>query len=241
MPLFGKKSPPEILEPARPEEGKDVPIKHEELVLARGTHGSAAEQFRRLRNSIQALNPDGAARSVLVTSAVDGEGKTVATLNLAMALAEIPQTRVLVVDADFRAPSIERYLGLPRRQGFSELLRGTLPLDQAIRATSFPRLDLVGAGARPENPAEILHVDRIKAVFSAFKRRYDYVFVDSSATLAVSHATVLGPLVDGVLFVVRLGGTPKQLVEEAYRMIENLGGNMLGTCLTGTDPKEAPV
>ena len=234
MTLFRSKPFPGKLDPAPPDEGREIPVTREELVVIRDPYSQIAEQFRRLRNSLQALNPDGAARSILMTSSLDGEGKTVATLNLGLAIAELPQMRVLVVDADYDDPAVERYLGLPRRQGLSELLTGRLPMDQAIRRTSAERLDIVAPGERPNNPAEILNVDRIRAVLNAMKRRYDYVLIDVPPVLTMNHPSVLGSIADGVLLVVRLGKTPKPLVEEAFTMLENLGGNVLGTCVTGS-------
>ncbi|MFT5289659.1 MAG: capsular exopolysaccharide synthesis family protein [Planctomycetota bacterium] len=235
MSLFGTRTNVDELEPAPPGEGREVPIRSEELVMVQDPHSTVAEQFRRLRNSIQALNPDGAARSVLLTSAVEGEGKSVASLNLGLAMAELPHLRVLVVDGDFRNPSVERYVGLPRRLGFSDLLSGRLTMDQAIRSTSVERFDVMGAGRRPDNPAEVLNVDRVRAVLNALKRRYDFVLIDSPSVLAVNHPSVFGAIVDGIVLVLRLGKTPKQLVEEAYSMLESMGGNVLGTCVTGVD------
>ena len=197
--------PESTLAPAVPGEAREIPITREELVVQTDPHSRIAEQFRRLRNSIRALNPDGAARSVLLTSASDSEGKTVATLNLALALAELPQLKVLVIDGDVRGPGIELYLDLPPRQGFVELLRGQLPLDQAIRQTSVPNLDIVSAGAKPDFPARILDVDRIRAVLNSFKRRYDFVLVDAPSVLSMNHPAVLGSIADGILLVVGLG------------------------------------
>jgi capsular exopolysaccharide synthesis family protein len=228
-----RKAKPEELEPAAPDEGRAIPVKAEELVIVSDPFGAQAEQVRRLRNTVQALNPDGAARTILLTSAVRGEGKTVATLNLAGALAELPRLRVLVVDADVRNPGVEQYLGLPRRQGLSELLMGKLPLEQAVRPTSIERFDVVGAGSLPRNPAEILNLDRIRAVLSELKRRYDYVLIDTPPALAVNDAGMFGSVADGILLVVRLGSTAREQVQEAYNLLENLGGNVLGTFLTG--------
>ncbi len=230
MAFFSSSTPPEELKPAPPGEGRDTPVRREELVVNAAPQSPLAEQFRRMRNSVQALNPDGAARTVLFTSAIDGEGKTVAALNLGLALAELPQVRVLIVDADTMNPSVENYLELPRRLGFQELLNGSLTMEEAIRQTSIERFDVMGAGGMPRDRA--LNVDRVRAVLHALKRRYDYVIVDSPAVLSTNHPSVLGSLVDGILLVVRLGTTPKELVEEAYQMLENLGGNVLGTCAT---------
>ena len=238
MGLFRNKSSSQPLQPAVPGEALQIPIPSEQLVIAKRPHSQVAEQFRRLRNAVQALNPDGAARSVLMTSAVEGEGKTVATLNLAMALAELPHLRVLVLDADFTNPSVEELLGLPHRQGITEVLRGRLPLDQAVRQTAVDRLDMIGPGEALPNPAEILNLDRIRAVLNSLKRGYDYILIDAPAVLAMNHPSVMGAIADGILLVVRMGKTSKHLVEEAYNMLENLGGNVLGTCLTGTQEPE---
>ena len=236
MSLFGSQSSSEKLQPAPPGEGRDLAIQAHELVLIHQPHSRTSEQFRNLRNSLLALNPDGASRTVLLTSSIRGEGKTVAALNLALALVEMPQLRVLVIDGDIPNPSVERYLGLPRRQGLHELLAGEISIDQAIRPTSVKRLDILGSGTRQPNP--VVNVDRIHAVLNSLKRRYDYVLLDGPAVLQANVPSVLGSIADGILLVVRVGYTPKQLVEEAYAMLENLGGNVLGTCVTDAGGEE---
>jgi capsular exopolysaccharide synthesis family protein len=233
MALFGNHGTQEKLEPAPPGEGRDIPLEREELVVARDPHSQAAEQFRRLRNSLQALNPDGASRSILLTSAVSGEGKTVAALNLALALVELPSLRVVVIDADRLKPSVENYLGLPLRAGVVELLEGEITVDQAIRQTAIERLDVIGAGAATRSP--VIQLERLQALLNALKRRYDYVLIDGPSVLSANHPSLLGSIADGILLVVRLGSTPKFLVEEAFQMLENLGGNVLGTCATAVE------
>jgi capsular exopolysaccharide synthesis family protein len=231
MALFSSSS--ETLEPAKPGEGREIPIEREELVVIRQPSSSTAEQFRRMRNSLQALNPDGAARSILLTSAVGGEGKTVAALNLALALVELPGLRVVVIDGDRQNPAVEGYLGWSRRAGMAELLEGRITLDQAIRQTSVERLDVIGSGATTRVP--VIDLERIQATLNALKRRYDYVLIDGPAVLSAHHPSLLGSIADGILLVVRIGSTPKALVEEAFQMLEGLGGNVLGTCATAVD------
>src|SRR6188508_899078 len=85
--------------PADPEEAKKVPVRAEQIAMIVDPRGPIAEQFRSLRNSITALNPEGAPRSIVMTSALRGEGKSVACINLGLAMAEVPGTRVLLVDA----------------------------------------------------------------------------------------------------------------------------------------------
>jgi len=195
--------------------------------------GQIAEQFRTLRNSVTALNPEGASRTIVVTSSVRGEGKTIATLNLAVGLAEMPGSEVMVLDADMHHPSLESYLDLPRRQGLADLLAGRLDLDQAVRQTSISRLSIIGAGTLPRNPSELLASDRMQVVLNAVKQRYRYVLIDTPEAMTISDASLLGAIADGIILVVRLGSTPRSYVERTFGLLESLGGNVLGTCLTG--------
>jgi capsular exopolysaccharide synthesis family protein len=235
MALFRRRQAATGLLPAPPDEGLELPIEAEELAVLHDPTGQVSEQYRRLRHSIQTLNPEGAPRTLLITSSVRGEGKTIASLNLALALAELPHMRVCVVDSDLRYPSVERYLGLPRRQGLTEVLRGRLPLDQAVRRTSREGVSIIGAGERHPNPSEIIGHDRARTVMHHLKRNFDYVLIDGPPALALSDASLLGAMTDGVLLVVRLGVTPRHMVEESYHLLETLGGNILGTCLTGAE------
>jgi len=236
MPLFPKNAPdPGPLQPADPEEARKIPIASEELAMILDPRSQIAEQFRVLRNSIVTLNPEGAPRTIVVTSALSGEGKTVATLNLALAMTELARTHVLVVDADLHHPSIERYLTLPRRQGLSELLRGECSIDRAIRATSAPGLSIMGAGAPPRNPSELLASERLKTLIASFKQRFSYILFDTPEAMTISDASLLGANADGILLVVRLGSTPRHYVEQTSNLLESMGGNVLGTCLTGAN------
>src|SRR4029453_3000936 len=117
--------------------------------LVHARRSPIAGRFRALRSSIGSLNPEGAPRTLVVTSALRGEGKTVAALNIALALAEMPGIQVLAVDAHRPAPRREESPSLPRRQGLSELLAGRLPLDSSTRPTSAQGLSVIGAGSNP--------------------------------------------------------------------------------------------
>ncbi len=226
----GSKTP---LPQAEPDEARKVPFQREEIAIARDPRGPIAEQFRQMRNALTALNPEGAPRTVVMASALRGEGKSVATINLGLAMSEVPGTRVLLVDADLHRPGLEDYLGLPRRQGLVEVIRGTCPVDRAIRATSVEGVSVLGAGQLPENPSELLGSDRVKMVLGAFKQRFKYILIDTPEAATISDASMLGALADGIVLVVRLGTTPRSVVEETYNRLEALGGNVLGTLLTG--------
>ena len=220
------------LEPAPADEARETPVRREELAVHVTPRSQVAEQFRSLRNAVHAMNPDGASHTLVMTSALSGEGKSVACLNLALALCELPGIQVLVVDADLHEPSMERYLDLPRRQGLTEVLTGTLAIGAAIRKTSVKGLSVMSAGAQPKNSSELIGSERMKTVLNALRQRYSYVLIDTPQALTISDASQLGAIADGVLMVVRLGYTPRHYVEQTVNTIEALGGNILGTCLT---------
>ncbi len=221
------------LQRAEADEDRLVPARREELPMIVAPRSQIAEQFRGLRNSIQALNPDGAPRTVVLTSALRGEGKTVATLNLAVALAELPGIQVLVVDANLHQPAIEEFLGLQRRQGLADVLRGACPLDAALRQTSIGGVSLLGSGSLPDNPSKLLGSDRVRTLIDTLKQRYSYVLIDTPEAMTTSDACLLGAMADGIVLVVRLGSTSRQFVEQTHNTLEALGGNVLGTLLTG--------
>jgi len=225
---------PEGLVPALADEARNVAVQREEIAVLNDPRGRIAEQFRALRNSIQALNPEGASHTLVVASALRGEGKTVACLNLACAMAELPGMEVLVVDANLHHPKLEEYLSLPRRQGLSEVLSGILPMSQAVRATSVPGVSIMGAGRLPANPSELLGSDRMRALLNQLRQRYSYVLLDTPEAVSISDASLLGAIADGILLVVRLGRTPRHFVEQTHNALESLGGNVLGTCLVGS-------
>lgn len=218
-----------------PDESRKVPVTREELVVASAPGSQHAEQFRALRNSLVALNPDHAPRTVVLTSALRGEGKTTATLNLAFALAETPGAKVLVIDANLHAPSVEEYLGVARGQGLSELLGGRLSPDQAIRPTALNGVSFIGPGSTPAKPSELLASERMKTLLRTLKQRFNYVLIDTPETTTTSDAAVLAAMADGVVLVVRIASTPRGYVDQACRTLEAMGANLLGTCLMGAE------
>src|SRR5439155_6867320 len=143
---------------------------------------------RALRNRLLALNPDGEPKTLVVTSAVRDEGKTVTALNLAMAFAELERQEVCLVDADLRRPACERYLNLNPEPGLSDLLLGNTSLDRSVREVGFRKLMLLSAGTRVANPAEILGASRLDELFARLKERFQYVVVDTPPVLSCTDA-----------------------------------------------------
>jgi len=208
------------------------------LVMFHDPSGFRAEQIRSLRNKLMAMNPDGGPKTLVVSSAVRGEGKSVTAINLALAFAELDQ-QVVLVDADLRGPAVNRYLHLSDDVGLADVLSGRARLDQVIRQGEVRRLDILSAGTSVGRPSDYLSSVRIAELYDRLKGRYQYVVVDSPPVLTASDTGLLASESDGVLMVVRLEHSTKSHSKDAVRALTDLGANVMGTFVTevrGADP-----
>lgn len=213
------------------------------LVVFHDPASYRAEQFRGLRNQLIAMNPDGEAKTLVVTSAVKGEGKTVTAINLALAFAELERQTVCLVDADLREPAIESYLNLNPGMGLSDVLQERVPLRAAVRESGIRNLAVLGAGTRLGAPSEVLSTPRIEDLFARLKERFQYVIVDTPPVLPATDASVLASRADGTLMTVRLEYSAKSHTKDAIRNLQDLGANVLGVFVTevrGADPDNDP-
>lgn len=203
------------------------------LVLFHEPAGFRAEQVRSLRNRLVAMNPDGEPKTLVITSAVRGEGKSVSALNLAMAFAELEWNEVVIVDADLRRPCCESYLNLNQGPGFCDVLLGDATIEETLRPAGYRQLQLLGAGSVVANPSEVLGVSRIDAMLQRLKERFQYIVIDTPPVLPSTDAGVLSARADGTLMVVRLEQSIKSHTREAIRIVQDMGGNVLGSFVTG--------
>jgi capsular exopolysaccharide synthesis family protein len=214
------------------------------VVLFHAPSAREAEQFRGLRNSILAMNPDRGHRSVLLTSATNGEGTTLSVVNLGLALGELAGTRVLLIDANFRQPRIDQILSLAKdAPGLSDVLADKLPLSRAIRPTIAKSVDALTAGSAVSNPAELLARGRLKALLDALKPSYSYLLLDTPPASEYTDASLTSKDCDGVIFVIRIDAAPRAVVEQAVTQLRTLGANLLGAFVVGAPPtgKPAPI
>jgi len=210
------------------------------LFLYHEPAGFRAEQVRSVRNKLVALNPDGEPKTLAIASAMRGEGKTSTAINLAMALAELERTEVVLVDADMRRPGIATFLNLEETMGLSDVLQGKTSVERVIHPAGFRNLAVVTAGTRVPNPAEILGASRLEQLLSRLKESYDYVVIDTPPVLACTDASVVAARADGTVFVVRMEKSNKALVRQSLRGLKETGANVLGTFATelrGADPE----
>jgi exopolysaccharide/PEP-CTERM locus tyrosine autokinase len=163
-----------------------------------------------------------------VTSAVGEEGKSITSLNLALALAQDYDHTVLLIDADLRRPSLHRYLGLKPEFGLVQVLKEKADLGDALIKTGLGKLVLLPAGGTVDDPVELFASNRMKELISELKQRYPdrYVIFDTPPSLPFADAQVLGAALDGVIFVVREGQARVKQVKEAIEGLK--GANLLG-------------
>jgi len=201
-------------------------------------HSVLAEAFAGLRTSVLLSAADRPPRTLLVTSAQPGEGKTTVSTNLAISLAQLGQ-RVLLIDGDMRRPSVHLAFGLGRQQGLSGYLSGRVEWMDVVQPTGVPGLDALVCGPVPPNPAELLSGARMPALLQEAARQYHVVIVDSPPVLNVSDSRVLATQVEGVVLVVKAGTTPRELAQRALAGIESVGGHVLGVVLNQLDARTA--
>jgi receptor protein-tyrosine kinase/non-specific protein-tyrosine kinase len=184
------------------------------------------EEFRKLKSALVKLTRgDEFNNSILVTSAVQHEGKSITALNLAISLAQEYDHTVLLIDADFRRPSIHRYLGIDHKKGFSDYLLGEARIDEVIIPTGIGRLSVITGGSEVHNPVELFASHKTEAMLAEMKNRYPdrYLIFDSAPVLPFAEARSLAHLVDGVLLVVKERLASHKNVREAIEALKGCG------------------
>jgi polysaccharide biosynthesis transport protein len=194
-----------------------------------------AESYRALRTSLLLTSVGGPPRVILVTSALPEEGKTTTSINVAIVLAQ-KGTRVLLVDADLRRPSIHKTLSMGPRSGLSNVLTGNTSLEQAIiRSSILPNLFLLPAGTPPPNPAELLASSNMKDVLAQLREQYDHIVIDTPPTLSVTDAVVMSSRADRVILVIRSGQTTKQALRRARDLLLQVNAKLCGVLMNAVD------
>jgi len=194
-----------------------------------------AEQYRELRHAIEQLRRSAELSVIAVSSPVAADGKTTTAINLAGTLAQAPDARILLVDADLRAPSLAASLGLSEQAPglVDAILKPGLTLEAVTQTQRHLNLSIITTGRRPSVPYEVLKSPRVGQLFAETRRRYDYVIVDTPPLVSVPDGRVFGEWVDGFLIVVAAHRTPRKLLEEAFNLMEP--SKILGLVFNGDD------
>lgn len=194
------------------------------------------EAFRGLRTSVLLSTASRPPRSLLITSAQPGEGKTTVCTNLAISWAQLGQ-RVLVIDADLRRPAVHKMFNVPSAPGLVNYLTGLQDWSSVVTASTVKGVDLIPSGPVPPNPSELLSCDRMRTLLREAVGRYTMVLVDSPPLLNVADSRVLAVAVEGVLLIVRGNVTPREVAQRARVHAEGVGANVIGVVLNGVDAR----
>lgn len=190
-----------------------------------------AEAYRTLRTNISYTSVDKPLRTLMVTSSEPGEGKTTTISNLGVVLAQNGQC-VIVADCDLRHPRVHTFLGLPNRQGISNLFtKSSVSLNSHRQGTKVENLTVITTGSLPPNPAELLGSQKMQAILDNMRQSADIILIDTPPILAVTDAAVLAPTLDGVLIVVRPGKTRASALRLTLEQMHRVNANVLGIVL----------
>lgn len=192
------------------------------------------EAYRALRTTLVLARQVGPPQTVLFTSATASEGKTMTTLNEAIAFAHLGM-RVLVIDADLRRPRCHEILDLDNVAGLAAALSGQSTIEEVIQPTSVSNLWFISAGTSPLNSTDLLGSSQMRELLGYVRERFDYILIDSSPVIPVSDAVVIAAMVDGVVMVINGHRTPKQIVKAACARLEYARARILGVLLNQVD------
>lgn len=208
---------------------QDDPI--EQLVARNYPRSPIAEAFRTLRTNIRFARPDMRGGRLLVTSAQPGEGKSLVSSNLAVAIAQEGR-QAIIVDADLRRPTLHRFFGLPNRVGFTSLIMDeSLTVDDALHETDVPGLRVITSGPLPPNPLDMLASQRAQDLLAVLRDKCDMLILDSPPVLSVTDSMLLASHTDAALLVTAARSTRRDLVLKAYETLKRSNIDIIGTVL----------
>lgn len=187
-----------------------------------------AESYRKLRTNLSYLDPDNPPRSLMVTSALAGDGKTVTAANLAASLGQSGR-RTVIVEADLRRPALGRLLGLVTDVGLTTAVAGRVPLLDLVQSCG--DFDVVTAGPIPPNPSELLGSQAFRRCIEELLEHYDNVVIDTPPLIAVTDAAVVAATADTAIVVVKARRTSKQQLRRALLSLQAVDANVAGVVL----------
>ncbi len=199
------------------------------LVTLTDPTSSVTEEYRKLKARIVKITKSrGFLNTIMVTSSIGTEGKTVTAMNLAITLAQEYDHTVLLIDADLRQPDIHRHLNTENQKGLTDYLLNKAELSDILLKTELERLDVLPAGSRVDNPVELIMSDRMKGLLNELKHQYAnrYIIVDTPPLLPFAESHHLASIVDGVILVVREEHVPLSNLKEALQILKDT--NILG-------------
>ncbi|MBI5309140.1 MAG: CpsD/CapB family tyrosine-protein kinase, partial [Planctomycetes bacterium] len=212
-----------------------------------------AESYRTLRTAVKFLCLEKRIKTILISSSSAGEGKSTASINLAITLAQ-SGCKTLLVEADLRKPVISGIFGIDREPGLcdailgncdwketvrtvADLMMGAMNMEEIMITPGFDNLNIITSGEIPPNPSEIINSQRMTDFIAQAKAVYDVVIIDTAPILPVTDAAILGSKVDGMIILYRVGKIARGALKRAKIQMEQVKANILGVILNGLKPE----
>ncbi|MFE6075303.1 CpsD/CapB family tyrosine-protein kinase [Paenibacillus sp. NPDC057886] len=200
------------------------------LVTMANPKSTSSEAYRKLRTNIQFSSIDSQIQTIMIASALSGEGKTTTIGNLAVTYAQEGK-KVLLMDTDLRKPAVHRMFNVPNHVGLTSVLSSQYKVTEVLRETGVEGLHVLSSGPIPPNPSEMIGSRKMTALLQDLKEEYDVILFDTPPVLAVTDALIISSLCDGVILVVSAGKAKKDLVKKAKAHLEHVNARILGAVL----------
>jgi capsular exopolysaccharide synthesis family protein len=213
--------------------------KKEQLILIQPDDGRHAfvEGYRNLRSSLLFMaDPGHRPRTLLLTSSIPNEGKSMTSANLAITMAQSGVT-VLLVDADLRKGVLHDRFGLQANLGFTEVLAQELKWEEAVQTTSYAKLSILPRGGVTQRSSELFLSEVTKKFLKEASAKYDYVIIDTAPVMAADDVTTLAPLMDGVLFVIRAEFTSARVARASLDLLYQRQVHVMGLVFNAVRPE----
>ncbi len=196
---------------------------------------SFSEGIKTLRTNLMFMAPDETPEVLLLTSPGPGEGKTLTSINMSIALEQSGE-RTVLIDSDMRRPRVHKALGVDNDVGLTQVITDGADLDEAIKPAPFDEgPDIIPCGPVPSNPSELLHTEAFRETVEQLRERYDRVVFDSPPLAAVSDALILSHSADAVLLILRFAQTRQELLGRSIEQLDAIGAPLFGTVLNDID------
>ncbi len=206
------------------------------IVAQTDRHSHIAEQYRMLQTHLYALNKDKKMRSIVITSSVTKEGKTLTCCNLAITLAADTEKKVVLVDCDLRKPEIHSMLNIKQSPGVTDMIEGRNETIGLVKSGIADNLFILPAGTTASNPSELLRRPEMRTLLDSLKELYDFVIIDTPPIIPVSDSRMMGALCDAVIVVVKADTTSITSIKEASWLLETAYTKPIACILTNHQP-----
>lgn len=205
------------------------------FIVEKDPKSPVAESYRTLRTNIQFSSFDKEIRTIVVTSATPGEGKSTTIGNLAIVMSQSGK-KVLLIDCDLRKPSIHKKFRITNQAGLTNILLYDVEPFEIFHKHS-DNLYILTTGQLPPNPAEVVSSNRLKSFIEKMKNEFDYILIDSPPLIAVTDAQILSSFCDGTLLVVSSGEAERETVKRAKDLLNKVKANIIGVVLNKIELK----